>query len=573
MRWLIRRVLKKGKSSISYEDDIHFGEILTIGRAADQAIFLPDLRAALNHASITAIGKNKYRIESLIVAGIRVNGEITYTTTVGAGAVIELGSTRLTLLDLQGDYDAAVEVAAIDKSEQAEIVSRRKKPTSLSETWISKRWPSWLGFFLVLGLGLLLPAATHVVPGLNKVLRYSPLPSTAFWNPGEVDSAHQFFANDCTRCHQHAFLMVRDKACTSCHVKTKAHADPALFNIPALGDARCGSCHQDHNGKNGMVSTDQRLCASCHANLKERSKGASELVDISDFGTAHPELHVSLPGWNASDEFTPKSMTWSKGLKENSGLKFNHLKHLKADGLKTPDGLKTLTCANCHQPDAAGAAMKPIAFETMCHDCHKLGFDTLAPEREVPHAKVAAVTYTLDEFYAKRALEGGYADARAPTIVRERRRPGSPPLSRQEQVEALAWARDRAREATRTLFTGKACVTCHTVSPPAAGENDWRVAPVRVSGIWYTKARFNHAKHETQACVDCHAGAEKSEASNDLLIPGIDNCRECHGGAHAKGKVASTCIACHGYHRSPKLTLDKVADKSAAVSSAGEKAR
>ncbi|HQV73549.1 MAG TPA: cytochrome c3 family protein, partial [Dokdonella sp.] len=373
MRWLIRRVLKKGKSSISYEDDIHFGDILTIGRAADQAIFLPDLRAALNHASITAIGRDKYRIESLIVAGIRVNGEITYAATVGAGAIIELGSTRLTLLDARGDFDAAVEVASIDKSEQAEIVSSRKKPTSLSQTWISKRWPSWLGFILVLAFGLLLPAATHVVPGLNTILHYSPFPSTAFWNPGEIDSAHQFFAKDCTRCHQQAFLMVRDKACTSCHVKTKAHADPALFNIPELGDARCGSCHQDHNGKRGMVSTDQRLCASCHADLKDRSKGASQLVDISDFGTAHPQFHVSLPGWDARDEFTPKSMPWSNALKENSGLKFNHLKHLDRDGLKTPDGLKILTCASCHQPDVSAAAMKPIAFETMCHDCHTLG--------------------------------------------------------------------------------------------------------------------------------------------------------------------------------------------------------
>jgi len=130
-------------------------------------------------------------------------------------------------------------------------------------------------------------------------------------------------------------------------------------------------------------------------------------------------------------------------------------------------------------------------------------------------------------------------------------------LSRQEQVEALAWARDRAREATRTLFTGKACVTCHTVNPPPSGENVWRVAPVRVSGIWYTKAHFTHAKHQTQACVDCHEGAQKSEASNDLLIPGIENCRECHGGAHAREQVATTCIACHAYHRSTQLTLDQ----------------
>ena len=563
MRWLIRRVLKKGKSSISYEDDTHYGEILTIGRASDQAIFLPDLRAALNHASVTAVGNGKYRVESLIIAGIRVNGEITYSITVASGAVIELGSTRLTLLDARGDYDAAVEVSTIDKSEQAAISSSRKKPTSLSETWISKRWPSWIGFIVVLLLGLLLPAATHVVPGLNKVLRYSPLPSTAFWNPGEVDAAHKIIANDCTRCHQNAFLMVRDTACTSCHASTKAHADPARFNIPALGDARCGTCHQDHNGNRGMVSQAQELCADCHADLKARTRDASQIADISDFGSNHPEFHVNLPGWSGNDEFTPKSMPWSAALKENSGLKFNHEKHLKADGLNAPNGRKVLVCANCHQPDVAGAAMLPISFEKMCHECHQLGFDTLAPEREVPHADVPAVTYTLDEFYARRGLEGGYADARAPTIVQERRRPGSPPLSRQEQVEALAWARDRAREAARTLFTGKACVTCHSINTTAGADGGWHVAPVRVSGIWYVEASFSHAKHQTKACNDCHAGAASSKASNDLLIPGIDNCRECHAGAHSSGKIASTCIACHDYHRSPLLTLDKPAPTAA----------
>jgi predicted CXXCH cytochrome family protein len=350
--------------------------------------------------------------------------------------------------------------------------------------------------------------------------------------------------------------MVRDTACTKCHAKTKAHADPAKFNIPALGDARCATCHKDHNGNRGMVSTDQRLCADCHADLKARTKGASEIVDIWDFGKGHPEFHVNLPGWDAGGAFTPKSMTWTAGLKENSGLKFNHLVHLKTEGLNTPDGRRKLACINCHTADAAGAAMKPIAFETMCHECHQLGFDTLAPDREVPHAKIEAVIYTLDEFYARRGLEGGYADARAPTVVQERRRPGAPPLSRQEQVEALAWARDRAREAAKTLFTGKACVTCHTVTPPSPAGADWKIAPVRVSGVWYVEANFTHDKHVTMDCADCHAAAGKSKASNDLLIPGIDNCRQCHAGANASSKVASTCIACHDYHRLPTLTLD-----------------
>ena len=63
MRWLIRRVLKKGKGAVSYEEDVHYGDALTIGRAADQAIFLPDLRAALNHARITLLSSGEYKIE------------------------------------------------------------------------------------------------------------------------------------------------------------------------------------------------------------------------------------------------------------------------------------------------------------------------------------------------------------------------------------------------------------------------------------------------------------------------------------------------------------------------------
>ena len=81
MRWLIRRVLKQGKGAISYEQDVHYGDVLSIGRAADQAIFLSDLRSALYHARVTALSPGRYKIESLILASIRVNGQIAYSTT------------------------------------------------------------------------------------------------------------------------------------------------------------------------------------------------------------------------------------------------------------------------------------------------------------------------------------------------------------------------------------------------------------------------------------------------------------------------------------------------------------
>lgn len=556
MRWLIRRVLKKGKGAISYEEDVHYGDVLSIGRAADQAIFLPDLRAALNHARITQLSSGQYKVESLILAGIRVDDAMTYTTTVGPGAVVAIGNTRLTLLAAPQDYDGAVEVSTLDKGEQKAEVEQRAKPTRLAQTGLSKRRPSWIAFTAILVFALILPMIGHFVPGFGAMLRRVPLlPSTQSWNPGTLDSAHHFFASDCTKCHQTAFLTVRDKACLACHANTAAHADPARFNLPQLGNAQCRSCHQDHEGIRGLIRTDQRLCSDCHIDLKARTKDASTFADVGDFGTNHPEFKVSLPEWDANGKFAPQRTTWAANLKEDSGLKFNHEKHLKPDGLNTPNGHRVLTCATCHVPEAGGAKMRPVNFDAMCHDCHKLGFDTLAPDREVPHGKVAAVAYTLNEYYSKVALEGGYADARSPDIVQQRRRPGSPPLSQQQQQEALAWARQRAAEATDSLFTGKACSTCHKVTPPRTPDDTWHVAPVRVSGVWYADAKFTHAKHTTVKCEDCHGGAPKSTQSSDLLIPGIDNCRACHGGAKSRDKVPTTCIACHAYHQSPTLKM------------------
>src|SRR4051812_42101312 len=261
MRWMIRRVLKKGKGAVSYEEDVHYGDVLTIGRAADQAIFLPDLRAALNHARITLLPSGQYKIESLILAGIRVDGEITYVTTAGPGALVEIGNTRLTLLAPAPDFDGGVEVSTLDKSEQAAEKQKTAKPTRLSETRLSKHKPSWVFFFAVLLFGLVLPMVGHYVPGFGELLKQlRVVPTTAAWNPGTIDAAHRFFAEDCTRCHQRAWLTVRDAASLPCHKNTAAHADPAKFNLPQLGNAECKTCHQDHQGLRGLIRTDQRLC-------------------------------------------------------------------------------------------------------------------------------------------------------------------------------------------------------------------------------------------------------------------------------------------------------------------------
>jgi thioredoxin reductase len=84
------------------------------------------------------------------------------------------------------------------------------------------------------------------------------------------------------------------------------------------------------------------------------------------------------------------------------------------------------------------------------------------------------------------------------------------------------------------------------------------------------KARFDHVKHRTNKCADCHS-VEKSHSSADIAIPAIVDCRACHAGNKpAPGKVVSTCIACHGFHlpNHPPFATHVVAAPEAALDSA-----
>ncbi|HET6604142.1 MAG TPA: cytochrome c3 family protein [Xanthomonadaceae bacterium] len=552
MRWLIRTIHRKGKTQLSYEDDVHYGDTLTIGRGTDQAIFVSDVRAALQHARITLDGGGRYRIESLIVAGVRVNGGIVQTAALSPGDVVEIGTTRLEMIAPPQDFEGGVEISQADRADSGDVRAKLRA-TSLSETWLARRAPSWIGIGVVLLFALLLPLMGHFAPAVDGFLRATPLPSRSSWQAGPLAGAHRFFGHNCTSCHTVEFRWVRDDACLTCHALTPAHADPAKFNLPELGEARCAHCHRDHNGAKALVRNDQALCSGCHQDLPERTAGASTLEDAADFGRSHPQFSVTLPAWDEQGQYTPRRVSLNEQpLDERSGLKFPHDTHLDPAGIEAPDGTRVLQCASCHAPEPGGAKMLPVDFETMCQDCHRLTFDITEPERQVPHAKIQEILYMLDEFYARRALDGEIRDPTAPDSVRTRRRPGQP-VTREIRQEALTWARDKARRVGESLFTGQACSVCHVVSPGREVDQPWMVAPVRVAGVWFTKARFDHRSHTTMACGDCHEAARSHESRN-VLIPDIANCRQCHGGEKGgTGLLGSSCTECHGYHESAHL--------------------
>jgi hypothetical protein len=213
----------------------------------------------------------------------------------------------------------------------------------------------------------------------------------------------------------------------------------------------------------------------------------------------------------------------------------------------TPDGKRVLQCANCHHPEPGGAYMLPVQMERDCKGCHQLNFDPAVPDRTVPHGDLSQLLTFLNEFYALQALQGGYQSADAPATIKRRRRPDEH-ISGREQQDALRWAETKAQDMIREVIETRTCSSCHTVTADASSKFGWVIAPVHQPTRWLTLSRFDHAKHSTKPCSECHA-AKKSEHAEEVLLPGIETCRSCHGGAKSEDKYASTCTVCHQFHQ------------------------
>jgi predicted CXXCH cytochrome family protein len=70
----------------------------------------------------------------------------------------------------------------------------------------------------------------------------------------------------------------------------------------------------------------------------------------------------------------------------------------------------------------------------------------------------------------------------------------------------------------------------------------WTLVHVPISTLLLVLGGI-HALIATRYCAQCHAKAAASAVSTDLLLPGIEICRQCHNsGGH------SACSECHVYH-------------------------
>ncbi len=526
MAYLIRFITKNPAGGVEHHDRKIDRPEITIGRSTDQILHLKDRRARLQHAVI-APKDGAVFITTNAMAGVTVNDKSQRSAKLATGDVIEVGANIIRVIDAPEGFDFAVSFELAEDADGEHLVSRWSTPTSGLGGW-SKRKIAWTLAAIIIVAGFTIPF----------------LLAKGFLLAGPVNSAHTTIANDCGSCHTTLFKRVPDNACIDCHT-VQRHAAQAAHTV--LGEARCASCHLEHNEPPQLVNQHQDLCANCHSDLP----AGIELQNAADFLDDHPAFKVSLK----RPAVTPDGdMEWlvehvdlaTSASADLSNLKFDHQVHLDANGIITPDGMRVIECAECHTPDPGGARMQPISMDEHCSDCHTLAFDPDDPTRTVPHGDAAAVVQALVEYYSARLLgsDPGAVDQRV-------RRPGQR-LSRADRDRVAAEARTEALKVAEDLFERRACVNCHTVTP-SDGDVPWNVEPVQLTEVFFPHTIFSHASHDTDAagCDNCH-NATQSSVATDLLIPDIEVCRDCHGsgksGRNSSTQIPSTCVMCHGFH-------------------------
>jgi predicted CXXCH cytochrome family protein len=546
------------------------GDRLTVGRSPDSDVHLTDLAVALRHVSAVRSG-SRLAVTAEEGLTVELNGRKVASGAVefATGGELRIGTHLLRFMPVPvGSDEIAVNVERVTEGE-VKLDRGAERLFSLASVMPGKRPMAWLLTLLVLGACLAWPIKAFY-DRQQRSEQFAGFHPDRMWSSGNLSQVHAGLGDNCSACHVKPFEAVRDTACASCHTSIHDHADPfrlaraqpdltrwgafklavkETFNIPP---GRCVDCHTEHEGPQEMPVTAQRFCSDCHGGLDAKLPD-TKIGNAGDFGRAHPEFRPALiTGWSGERPQVQR-MSLAAKPREASGLKFPHALHLSATGgvaqmarrLGSEHGFgPALQCGDCHRPEPQGARFQPVDMESDCAMCHSLAFArTGGTVRTLRHGDPAQVIADLRDFYRLRS------PAPPPSLApAARRRPGQA-LQAQQRIQFSRGVHSPGvAGAVRAVFSrGGACYDCHQVSAPASGSLAFRISPVAFPTRYIRNGWFDHRPHATQTCSSCHA-ASGSNSASDLLLPGIDSCRTCHGGERTSKPVASSCAMCHDYH-------------------------
>lgn len=495
------------------------GARLTIGRGPLSQLRLDHDAVGVEHARIDQLENGSYLLTDLgSPTGSYVNGQRVTSARLAAGDQLSIGPflIKVGLLQQQGG-PLVLDVRQIRGSGEHAHAFATDYATAygLNRKYFNKTILTWLctGVGVIVITGILFAGRTQV------------------FQPGALSDPHAFFAQECFRCHK-AWHGPSEEACQKCHTAPLHHRNQT-FTPP------CFSCHAEHREQSALAAVASQYCVQCHADLKskESQTGAPRYQkNITDFTRDHPEFAITVAGKGVERRLRLSEKTARRA--DFATMKLNHQVHLKR-GLKGPQGRVQLTCPSCHKPALDGLLMAPVTYDAHCKECHELGFDDQYPNRQVPHGSPEIVRAYLLRVYAEFTDEM----LRYPQIAR-----GFPLSASTEKLDPSIIRKVRQAESHLYSVT---CKECHELNL-----KDGALPEVEKTGIpviWFGHARFSHKAHRIVECESCHKGVDQSRETRDVLLPGIERCRDCHrheglAFSSQKSTALTQCTACHTYH-------------------------
>ena len=547
MRVLLRIIRRQAIGDITTQESSHSAPIIRIGRGADCDIHLPDAGIQLEHATLESRGDYAF-IQAVGHASISVNAKVVDGIRLQVGDRIRLGLYELKVQEsieaVDGD-EALVLTCERYEPDDAVLVGKAGTTTGSGVgARLGMRGLSWALGSLIFLIFFVWPIAAHYsaesrdVGALDTAMTAGHQPvgdwvslGRSAWLTGAVSRSHALFGDECTSCHQKAFVPVNATDCLTCHNDLQEHVRVEQFSFASLDATGCLQCHQEHEGNDQLVLNDSRLCVNCHQNLAATSKGLVEVSDVVSF-SQHPEFRVH-------------------GVKSNidTGLKFPHNIHLDSKGvLNLKEESQVLVCRDCHLVEKEGTKMAFPQFEEHCAACHGLRFAFEAPDRSMPHGDVAKAKTFIRDTYASVAVKGGLRlpIEEVPKAIRERAKTLN--SKEVEMGQALAWVDKKSASVISGPFGKGQCAECHTIIENKDDPLAWDIVPVDSTVVSLTGARFDHAPHRQVTCTACH-DARESTAASDVLLPKIGECQSCHGPPSASHLLPTQCVDCHGFHQ------------------------
>lgn len=435
-------------------------------------------------------------------------------------------------------------------------------------------------------LARIIISAVTIIGGIVAIWFYEKRGPQDFYNVGTISSPHAHFGSDCKQCHEvkagvpqdrvqfaHAVsdrfhkgvdFTAIDRKCEVCHKQHTLHAPNVVEN------RSCSACHMEHQGRDSMRRVALANCAACHNNAAvmqaSATKGAQlppHAFKLQHFPPQQVVFELPRPARGRTEVFDsfanghPEFQLAVEKPRDPDVLRFNHQRHLTGADIPQVNG-KKLDCAYCHKTDPEGRFYERVTFAANCQACHSLQFDAKNPELQLPHGDATAVRaylHSLPTHYADLAVKQGITRpqeiqnfvAQGISQLRAQVRSGEE-LERNVFFTMDPYKAQRGIAGTRASFYG--CAYCHEVKPQAS------LVPAVTKPVlvdrWITGARFNHLKHTSVKCDDCHHATASRETA-EVLMPAKANCVTCHS---PQGKVSSDCMLCHKYHAPPQVTAD-----------------